>query len=110
MVSRPAAWPSTLLGDHTGSTLPGLAIGHGSEPEIMSLGRIPDSSAAISVNILNDDPTWRPSPSVTRLNLVVSKFGPPTRARTAPVPGSTDTRAAVKPRGSSGRTLLTASW
>ena len=57
----------------------------------------------MSTKILNVEPPERPTPLVPRpvamLTFSSPNLGPPTIARTAPVPGSTDTTAAVAERG-----------
>ena len=53
----------------------------------------------MSTNTLNVDPPERPVPWVVTLNFSLSNPAPPTMARTAPVPGSTDTTAPVALRG-----------
>ena len=53
----------------------------------------------MSTNTLKVDPPERPVPWVVTLNFSLSNPAPPTMARTAPVPGSTDTTAPVALRG-----------
>ena len=52
----PPLWPSTLSGSQTGGLEPGLGMGHGAVPRMVSFGDMPASRAATSVNGLNDEP------------------------------------------------------
>ena len=62
-------------------------------PLSWSLGTNPFSMAAASTNGLNDEPVGRPF-WVAMLNSKMSNPGPPTMARTWPVPGSIAARLA----------------
>src|SRR5205814_8423190 len=90
----PPSSPSKLEGVYGLGMPPGLGIGQGAVPSMTSLGEWPCSRAAIKVKALNDEPGWR-APSVTMSYCAWSNPAPPTRARTAPLLGSIDTRAAV---------------
>ena len=43
---------------------PGFGMRHGAEPLMVSSGTSPDSKAAASTKVLNDEPAWRPMPVV----------------------------------------------
>ena len=63
---------------------------------------------------MNEDPVWRPGDLVVMLYWKALNPGPPTMARTAPEPGSTETMAAVRPKSvlgtMSSRALRAAIW
>src|SRR6188768_1764816 len=61
---------------------------HGDEPSTMSLGDMPEFSAAARVIVFHVEPAWRPGGVVAMLYCDCSKPGPATMAFTAPVFGS----------------------
>src|SRR5579885_157262 len=102
----PLAPPSSLCAVY--GVEPGFLKVHGVLPSTPAVMLYPALRAAARTIGLNDDPGWRPGPSVAMRYWLLSKPCPPTMARTAPVWVSTDTSVDVQVPLLSGRLSATA--